>query len=233
MKYKLKHHQVIASALHNFNSLFFCKNHIIFGGGTRIAMDIDEYRASVDIDFLCPDMAAYRAVREQINNVSLGGLVNKDFVYKREIMADRYAVRTLIEYKTTLIKLEFVSFDNYQLTWLKDPKVFPVPFLDQASCFYTKLLANSDRGFEYPYKDIFDLIAMRKQWGPIPTESIELAGKHYGKATVMNSLKTALENVINNPDKYLSCASDLSINQAWADAIVKYAGVLLKEVPTV
>ena len=80
-QYALTHHQIISSALKNFNSEFLCKNNIIFGGGTRIALEIDEYRESVDIDFLCPDMASYRAVREQVTNISLGCLVNTEFNY--------------------------------------------------------------------------------------------------------------------------------------------------------
>jgi hypothetical protein len=111
---------------------------------------------------------SYKAARSQITNVTLGKLVTKDFTSVREIRADRYAVRTIIEHKATAIKLEFVSFDNYNLNWLSDNSLFPVPFLDRTSCYYTKLLANSDRWNDYPYKDIFDLLAMRGEWGVIP-----------------------------------------------------------------
>ncbi|MEZ5534816.1 MAG: nucleotidyl transferase AbiEii/AbiGii toxin family protein [Thiolinea sp.] len=66
------------------------EHHIYFGGGTRICLELDEYRESVDIDFLCPDRKAYIAVRETLNSASLGQLVNQDFSYLREIRADRY-----------------------------------------------------------------------------------------------------------------------------------------------
>ena len=132
--YKVKHHQIIESALKNFNADFFCGNKIYFGGGTRIALEIDEYRESIDIDFLCPDRASYRAVREQVNNVSLGKLVHKEFVYAREIRADRDAVRTLIKHEDTIIKLEFVSFPEYKLIADKE-QLFPIPYISKESCF--------------------------------------------------------------------------------------------------
>ena len=58
--YQRKHHQLIASCLENFNTDYLARHNILFGGGTRIALELDEYRESVDIDFLCPDINAYR-----------------------------------------------------------------------------------------------------------------------------------------------------------------------------
>jgi hypothetical protein len=41
--------------------LAFCR--VLFGGGTRIVLDLDEYRESEDIDFLCSDPSGYADVR--------------------------------------------------------------------------------------------------------------------------------------------------------------------------
>lgn len=114
--YQLPHHRLIVRALEQFNADFLTKHTICFGGGTRIALELDEYRESVDIDFLCPNIAAYRAVREQITTVSLGSLVQQEFEYMREIRADRYAVRTFLKLENTVVKLEIVSCDEYRLT---------------------------------------------------------------------------------------------------------------------
>ena len=38
------HHQYIIQALKNFNTEFMVTNNILFGGGTRIALDINEFR---------------------------------------------------------------------------------------------------------------------------------------------------------------------------------------------
>lgn len=229
-KYQLNHHQVISSALENFNSEFLFENNIIFGGGTRIALEINEFRESIDIDFLCPNKESYKAVREQVTNLSLGSLVKKDFKYIREIRADRYAVRTVIEHKSTAIKLEFVSFDNYKLKWLSNRERFPVPFLDHNSCYYTKLLANSDRKLEYPYKDIMDILAMRAEWGAIPQDAIKLASEHYGRKTVVGSLIDALEHIQNNNEAYFKCATELSISQKYTSTLInQYVPILLSE----
>lgn len=77
-EYKIKHHNVIRSVLNNFNADVFFENSILFRGGTRIALEIDEYRESIDIDFLYPNKLSYRSVREQVKSHSLGNLVKKD-----------------------------------------------------------------------------------------------------------------------------------------------------------
>lgn len=220
-KYKLEHHQLISCALQNFNSEFLSDNHILFGGGTRIALELDEYRESVDIDFLCQDKRSYRAVREQVTNRTLGKIVKKQFEYSRDIMTNRDAVRTLIKVKDVTIKLEFVCFDNYALTSESNSSLFPVPSLDHDSCFYTKLLANADRYNSAPYKDIFDIVVMYGNWGDIPQLSIEKAISHYGKDTVINNLKSALSNLIESSEKHLKLAIDMSISKNFFDKFIQ------------
>jgi hypothetical protein len=228
--YRLDRHRIISSALKNFNSEFLSENDIIFGGGTRIALEINEYRESVDIDFLCPNKNSYRSIREQVSNKSLGSLVKKDFEYIREIRPDKYGVRTVIKHENLKIKLEFISFDDYKLTWLSDKSVFPVPYLDYISCYYTKLLANSDRKLEFPYKDIFDLLAMRKEWGVIPKDAINLASDHYSKRVVIKSLIKALEHIQFRTEDYLICANGLNIDQGYASILINtYVPILLAE----
>lgn len=229
-KYKLVHHQVIESALKNFNADFFCDNRIIFGGGTRIALELDEYRESIDIDFLCPDRPSYRAVREQATNIHLNELVLKEFEYERAIRSDRDAVRTIIRHQGVAIKLEFVSFDSYDLTFNFDSKKFPVPYLSQESCYYSKLLANSDRKLTAPHKDIFDILAMYKAWGSIPETSIRLAENHYGERVVVPSLMTALQDIVRDNGKYFKSASSVRMKSNWAQELIKtYAPKLLAE----
>ena len=229
-KYLISRHQVIESALRNFNADFFCVNNIMFGGGTRIALELGEFRESIDIDFLCANRASYRSVREQVTNLSLGKLVKYDFTYVREIRADRDAVRTIIKYGGITIKLEFISFDNYELTSCVDFEKFPIPFLDRSSCYYTKLLANADRKFIEPYKDLFDILAMYKEWGSIPENAIVLAEKHYGKKVIIPSLIEALQAIIENPTTYERVASTLMMKKEWIPEIVyEYPKQLLAE----
>jgi len=198
--YKHPHHNIINSALEFFDAEFFESNRIPFGGGTRIALELDEYRESIDIDFLCQDRESYRAVREQVSSNSLGQLVKKEFVYLREISFDRYAVRTYIEFKGATIKLEIVSCDQYDLV-ISPPDLFPVPYLHQSSCFYTKLLAHADRPLAEPFKDIFDLLMMFKCWGVVPSSVWSDVNKIYG-SVALRTLVKGLNDVIQKPKTY-------------------------------
>ncbi|MFQ3245365.1 MAG: hypothetical protein ACI9SP_002012 [Arenicella sp.] len=228
--HRLNHHQAISSALKKFNNVFLQEHNIIFGGGTRIALEINEFRESVDIDFLCPNKESYKAVREQATNISLGLLVKQDFKYLRPIVFDRYAVRTWIEHEGSSIKLEFVSFDNYELKSELNTELFPIPALDHNSCYYTKLLANADRKLAPPHKDIIDLLAMRSEWGRIPNNAIDLAVTHYGRPTVIGSMIKALEHIQKNVAEYKQNASDLSISREYANVLIdKYVPILLSE----
>jgi nucleotidyltransferase AbiEii toxin of type IV toxin-antitoxin system len=226
-KYSIKHHQIIGSALSNFNADFFCEHNIVFGGGTRIALELGEFRESVDIDFLCPDKKSYRVVREQVTNISLGHLVKEEFKYLRDIRADRDAVRTVIAYQGINIKVEFISCDNYDLSAKIDTTLFPVPFLDHASCFYTKLLANADRKLIEPFKDIFDILAMFDAWGPIPELAIILAESHYGKKVIIPDLIKSLNHMIAKPDNYTRSAAVLKMRSDSIDNIVNRLPPLL------
>lgn len=217
-KFKINHHIVIESALKKFNADFFFNNNILFGGGTRIALDLGEFRKSIDIDFLCPNKASYRAVRENVTNVSLGCLVKEDFDYVREISCTRDAVRAMFKFGGAILKLEFVCFDNYEISPEKNDS-FPVPYLDRESCFYTKLLANSDRCMAHPYKDIVDILAMCDQWGGIPKLSITKAESHYGVAVVRDLIRS-LDDVILKKDEYVDRFIALDISKDYSMRLV-------------
>lgn len=224
--FQVQHHQIIESALKNFNADFLAENHILFGGGTRIALEIDEYRESVDIDFLCPTRESYRAVRQQVTNASLGALVLNEFKYAREIQADRYAVRTVIIVQDTKIKLEFVSFNEYQLTTESNP-LFPVPSLSKESCFVTKLLANADRATNYPFKDIYDLLAMCHAWGEIPPQAWHIAESFYAD-DVARKLVMALEHITANQKEHVKAAQAMLMKPEWFEIVQAQATTLLQ-----
>lgn len=192
-----QYHDAIIDVLGQFNAEYLIENRIYFGGGTRIALELNEFRTSVDIDFVCPDKASYRAVRTQVSSNSLGALVDRPLSHKREIRADRDGVRTIIESKGVSIKLEFVAFDNYQLKAMESLG-WGVPVIDKESCFITKLLANADRYNQPIKKDIIDLIMMHKAWGE-PSDAVwSEVDSHYGTAG-REALTESLEAIIFTP----------------------------------
>jgi hypothetical protein len=185
MTYYRPHHKTIKKILEHFNIDYLTENNILFGGGTRIALELDEYRKSVDIDFLCMNTPSYKAVRTQACNVSLGNILSDDLTFAREIRCERSAVRTFVNHDDINVKLEFVAFDDYQLTPQLDSP-FSVPCIDHDSCYITKLLAHSDRKHCPERKDFFDLLMMFKCWG-MPGENVwHECERHYGESPLID-----------------------------------------------
>ena len=181
MMYRRARHNAIHEALLQFDKAFLLDNKVLFGGGTRIAMELDEFRESVDIDFVCPSIESYRAVRSEVSSSSFGDLVSGELELIREIRADRYGVRTAIKVNDTPIKLEFISFSDYRLS-MAETTSLPVPALDQDSCYITKLLALADR-YAFPdKKDFIDLLTMQRKWGAPSQKAWAEVKRHYGEA---------------------------------------------------
>ena len=80
-----------------FDADFLARARCYFGGGTRIAMALGEYRESADIDFLCADSTGYGLLRNTIRQNSLGSILKTPLPLLREVRADRYGIRTFLD----------------------------------------------------------------------------------------------------------------------------------------
>ncbi|MCK0152561.1 nucleotidyl transferase AbiEii/AbiGii toxin family protein [Alcanivorax sp. S6407] len=196
------HHQVIWEILKGFDSGFLAQNNILFGGGTRIALELGEYRESVDIDLFCVGKDAYRAARSSITQNSFGALFRPDCepaLFKgREIRADRDAIRSILDGAGRPIKLEIIHFDSDDITGDADNSLFPLSVVSRESCFTTKLLANADR-YRDGLKDIVDLLMMRECWGDVGEQAWQSAYQQYGEQVVLQSLASALQKLMEDP----------------------------------
>jgi hypothetical protein len=228
--YHRPHHKVIHHLLTQFNSSFLEANNILFGGGTRIALELGEYRESVDIDFLCPNTESYRAVRSEILSHSLGNLISGQVTLAREVMPNRYAVRTALEFQGTRVKLEFVAFDDYKIhSTVNSP--FPIPCIDPDSCYITKLLAHADRHVEPVRKDFIDLLMMFQHWGP-PSESVWTeVERHYGHSARITLVKKLDEFIQDQSFIFNNCKNmDMDINKHGAsmlDSATRWQALML------
>ena len=83
-EFKRKCHQRVWQALEAFDADFLTQARCYFGGGTRIAMALGEYRESADIDFLCADGAGYGLLRNAIRQNSLGAILKSPLPLLRE-----------------------------------------------------------------------------------------------------------------------------------------------------
>jgi len=48
-----------------------------FAGGTAVALLLDEYRESVDVDLMCADSSAYRALRNLVFDNDIDALFRR------------------------------------------------------------------------------------------------------------------------------------------------------------
>jgi len=175
------HHQRIAQLLSALNPEFLERTGCFFGGGTAIVLSLSEYRESVDVDLLCASPDGYRALRETINNVSLGDILRAPVELVREVRADRYGIRTVALVDGVAVKFEIVSEGRIDIFGDIDP-VFGIPTLSRIDMYAEKLLANADRCLDKSAasRDAIDLAMMIDHWGPIPEEAWEKARSAYG-----------------------------------------------------
>ncbi len=212
---KRERHLRVWQALEAFDADFLSRARCYFGGGTRIAMALGEYRESADIDFMCADTAGYGLLRNTIRQNSLGSILKTPLPLLRDVRADRYGIRAFLDVDDQPLKFEIVSEGRVPLN--ADAKSdTPVPALDDISCFAEKFLANADRWADTSVlsRDIIDLAFMIKGWGA-QAALIGLDHAHlvYGDV-VADSLTKAVRKLNNDQVYYKHCISTLAVSDS-------------------
>ena len=178
-------HRRAACILQALDANFLAACRCYFGGGTRIVLELGEYRESADIDFLCSDADGYRALREAVTAASLGPLLRAPLALVRDVRSDQYGIRTFIDPggRQAPLKFEIVREARIALTGRTVP-VLGVPALDHTTCVAEKLLANADRGLDRSTlsRDLIDLAAMAKCWPGAFAVATRRAEAAYGGA---------------------------------------------------
>jgi len=206
-------HVLVMRVLSMLNAAFLEDAHCYFGGGTRIAMALGEYRESADIDLLCSDRAGYRALRSAVTQDTLGSIARTRLVLAREVIADRYGIRTFIDVGGQKIKFEIIQEGRIDIVGVADGK-FPVPVLDPVSCFAEKFLANADRWNDESTlnRDIVDLAFMSAGWdGTAAGAGRKIAAGAYGRA-VRESVRKAAKKLRDHKDYCRRCIAGLGIS---------------------
>jgi hypothetical protein len=171
------HHNRIQTLLSALNTDFLSRNQCFFGWGTAIVLALDEYRESVDIDFLCASQEGYCELRNTIDNTSLGAIFSRPVDLVRDVRADRYGIRTFLRVDDIPVKFEIVSEGRIQIEGAMDPRT-GVPTLSRVDMYAEKLLANTDRYIDKAVasRDIIDLAMMVGHWGTPKRAATSLAG---------------------------------------------------------
>ena len=167
-QYVRPRHRTVARILAALDGGILMQSHCGFGGGTRIALELGEYRESEGIDFLCSDLVGYRALRTTIGEHSLGLILPAlpaGITLLRSVRADQYGIRTVIGVDGAPVKFEIILEARVHLVPVRH-KQFPVPVLDRTACFAEKWLANADRWNDSAVlsRDAIDLAFMLQAW---------------------------------------------------------------------
>src|SRR5260221_11367595 len=101
-------HREVLAVLERLNGAFLTRAECFFGGGTRIVLELGEYRESRDIGFLCASREGYRLPRETLSGRSPGPVGTAKESPPRPGRPDPYGVRTFPQYDTTRVKVEII-----------------------------------------------------------------------------------------------------------------------------
>lgn len=230
--FKRPHHQQIAGVLNGMNAGFLREAKCYFGGGTAIAMLLDEYRESVDIDFMCADQEGYRKLRESVFSNGLNGIFCSKVQTLRDVRADRDGIRTILLTSDKIpIRFEIVREARINLESQDVPNI-AVPYLTRNNMFAEKLLANADRYGDKAImsRDIIDLLVMEHHWGPVPDEAWAKASAAYGDS-VYAAFRKAKDILHANRPYLKDCIKKMGIDDAVAAQINDALGIAKARLP--
>ena len=195
------HHRLIATILEALDAEALAANHCFFGGGTAMALRYGEYRESIDIDFLVSSKEGYRHLRQRLNGNQT-----------REVRADQYGVRTMLQLSGANIKFEIVLEGRIELE-APGPQdrqcgVVTLTPLDMAT---SKLLANSDRWRDDAVmaRDLIDL-AMMAPPKALMQQALAKAKSAYGPS-VAADLASAAGDLRARPHRLDQCMRAMAI----------------------
>ena len=204
-------HRLVWQVPESLNSDLLSSAKCYFGGGTRIALALGEFRESVDVDFLCSDRDGYRTLRSTVTSGSLGEICSGGYNLIREVRTDMYGIRTFFRVDERPVKFKIVSEGRISLAGeAVDP--FPVEVLDRTSCIAEKLLAHADRGRDESThaRDLIDLAFMAGSWSmEYVRAALAIAESAYGCA-VMRELGEGLSR-FDDATRRWRCIETLSI----------------------
>ncbi|WP_226034351.1 nucleotidyl transferase AbiEii/AbiGii toxin family protein [Aquitalea palustris] len=181
--YKHEHHKRIAGLLDRLDAGFLNDAGCFFGGGTAIVLLLDEYRESVDIDFIVSSREGYAAIREAVARDGLAGLMPSPVPLHGTIRTDRDKIQMWLNPdQKRPVKLEIVYEARIDVAGEASP--WGIPMLSRVDMYAEKLLANADRWNDKSSgnRDALDLAMMLEHWGPVPAKAWQKAEAVYGSS---------------------------------------------------
>jgi len=143
---------------------------------------------------------------------TLGAIARAKLDFAREVIADRYGIRTVLDLAGERLKLEIILEGRISLSGMR-AKDLPVALLDPASCCAEKFLANADRGNDESVlgRDVIDLAFMASRWGREPLRAgLATAVESYGKVVAADA-KRAATKMLERNEWRRRCVAALSL----------------------
>lgn len=215
--FKRPHHQRIGRILAALDADLLRRFGCLFGGGTCIALRHGEYRESVDIDFLVSDAAGYRELRQLLTgsqgiaSITCSGAI--PLIVRREIRADQYGIRTLLQIDDQPIKFEVVREARIALEKPgPDDLLCGISTLTPIDLAASKLLANADRYADDGVfsRDLIDL-AMLEAKPPVLRQALSKAESAYGQA-IRRDLSRAIQRIKQRPGWLAHCMRTMTMD---------------------
>lgn len=220
--FKRDHHKIIAFILQNLKAPLLKARQCYFGGGTAIVLKNDEYRESVDIDFLISCDQGYRDLRQLVKmDDSLLGLFEEsaaEVIGFKNLRVDQYGIRSLLQVMDQSIKFEIVHEGRVQFEKPgANDVICDITTLSDLDLLTSKILANSDRWADRGVfsRDIIDL-AMMEPEKKLFMKSFKKASEAYGNSAGQD-LQKAIHSIRENPDYLARCCEVLAMYQPPAE----------------
>ena len=213
--FERRHHRHIEGVLRALNAPLLAGYAWYFGGGTAMALRYGEYRESVDIDFFVSHLEGYRALRQLLTGPdALQAIAKPNTVLKtlREVRADQYGLRTIVQADESAIKFEIVLEGRIPL---EPPNaadaICGVATLTPLDMATSKLLANSDRWADDAVfsRDLIDL-AMMKPGKKLLRQAIIKGQNAYGHS-ITTDLAKARDQLMARPGRLERCMQMLQM----------------------
>ena len=209
------HHRRIAIILASLDADVLAANACLFGGGTAMTLRYGEYRESVDIDFLVSQVDGYRQLRQRLTGPGGVQAITRrghTLAQTREIRADQYGIRTLLQVEGVAIKFEIVLEGRIELDAPgTDDRLCGVATLTPLDRVTSKLLANSDRWRDDAVfsRDVIDL-AMMAPPKALMLQALTKAQGAYGDNVAVDLAK-AIEDLRARPHRLDQCMQAMAM----------------------
>jgi hypothetical protein len=226
-------HRSVLAVLGAFRADLLSSCKFLFGGGTRIVLELDEYRESHDIDFLCSDSSGYGELRLVATQQGYDGLFSpqrsEELRFPREMRVDQYGIRFRAIHGDILLGVELIREARIELGPGVRPDWSPVECLSIDDCYAEKLLANSDRWADRQTlaRDLIDLAFLRLRLGPVP-ETVWKRVRDAYKAAPEKDLTKALEALGSDPVYQQHCLKGLRM-EGTSDQLSRGLALLLQD----